>query len=120
MLLELLPRLWTLTDLPSKPRNSRYTRVHTLSAIYGLKNLAEKLYKGLEVGIENCTKCSECVPKCQYKLPIISMLQKAQMDLYSTSFQNTSSQLCGRRMETEKTTSSKCVESCVFSSLDKW
>ena len=56
-------------------------RFHTLSAFYGLKNWAKKLYKGLEVGVDNCTKCGECKPRCPYRLPILSMLQKAQMDL---------------------------------------
>jgi predicted aldo/keto reductase-like oxidoreductase len=57
-------------------------RFHTLSVTYGLKNWAKKLYDGLEVGVENCTKCGECEPKCPYKLPIISMLQKVQKDLH--------------------------------------
>ena len=57
-------------------------RFHTLYVTYGLKNWAEKLYCGLEVGVENCTKCEKCEPKCPYELPIISMLQKAQKDLH--------------------------------------
>ena len=56
-------------------------RFHTLSVTYGLINWAKKLYEGLEVGVDDCTKCGECEPKCPYKLPIIDMLQKAQMDL---------------------------------------
>ena len=55
-------------------------RFHSLYTAYGLKNWAKKLYKGL-VGVDNCTKCGECEPKCPYKLPIIEMLQKAQVDL---------------------------------------
>jgi predicted aldo/keto reductase-like oxidoreductase len=56
-------------------------RFHALSAFYGLKDWAKKLYRGLEVGVDNCTKCGECKPRCPYQLPILSMLQKAQMDL---------------------------------------
>ena len=56
-------------------------RFHTLYTAYGLKNWAEKLYRGLEVGADNCTKCGECEPKCPYKLSIVEMLQKAQVDL---------------------------------------
>ena len=56
-------------------------RFHMLYVTYGLKEWAKKLYEGLEVGVENCTRCSECEPKCPYKISIISMLQKAQKDL---------------------------------------
>jgi predicted aldo/keto reductase-like oxidoreductase len=56
-------------------------RFHTLFDTYGLINWSKKLYKGLEVGVENCTQCGECEPKCPYKLPIINRLQKAQMNL---------------------------------------
>ncbi len=56
-------------------------RFYTLSATYGLTHWARKLYGGLEVGVDNCTKCGECELECPYELPIINMLQKAQMDL---------------------------------------
>ena len=56
-------------------------RFYTLSVTYGLKKWAKKLYEGLEVGINDCTKCGECEPKCPYKIPIINMLQKAQTNL---------------------------------------
>ncbi|MBA7484320.1 hypothetical protein ES707_19845 [subsurface metagenome] len=46
-----------------------------------IENWAKKLYNGLEVDVTKCTECGECEPKCPYKLPIIGMLQKAQMDL---------------------------------------
>ena len=52
-----------------------------LAVRFGLKNWAKKLYGGLEVRVENCTKCGECEPKCLYKLPIISVLQENQMNL---------------------------------------
>jgi len=53
-------------------------RFHTLSATYGLKNWAKKLYNGLEVNVNKCTECGECEPKCPYILPILSMLKDAQ------------------------------------------
>lgn len=53
-------------------------RFHTLSATYGLKNWAKKLYNGLEVNVNKCTECDECEPKCPYNLPILSMLKDAQ------------------------------------------
>ncbi len=56
-------------------------RFYTLSATYGLTHWARKLYGGLEVGADNCTKCGECELECPYELPIINMLQKAQVDL---------------------------------------
>jgi predicted aldo/keto reductase-like oxidoreductase len=56
-------------------------RFHTLYTAYGLKNWAKKLYRGLEVGADNCSKCRECEPKCPYKLSIVEMLQRAQVDL---------------------------------------
>lgn len=56
------------------------TRFHTLGTTYGLKTWAKKLYQGLDVGAENCTKCRECEPRCPYELPITSMLQKAAID----------------------------------------
>ncbi len=55
-------------------------RFHTLSITYGLKNWAKKLYEGLEVGVEKCTECGECEPKCPYKIPIVNTLQKARND----------------------------------------
>jgi len=56
-------------------------RFRTLSVTYGLKKWAKKLFDGLEVGVENCTKCGECEIKCPYQIPIISMLQRAQKDM---------------------------------------
>ncbi|MDH7476801.1 MAG: aldo/keto reductase [Candidatus Bathyarchaeota archaeon] len=53
-------------------------KFYMLSSNYGLKKWAEKLYKGLEVGIDNCNECGECELKCPYKLPIVSMLKKTK------------------------------------------
>jgi len=65
-------------------------RFHTLYETYGLKNWARKLYAGLEVAAEKCNSCRECEQKCPYKLPIISMLQKAKKDLsYESSGHST-------------------------------
>ncbi len=60
---------------------SAILRFHSLSTTYGLKNWAKKLYNGLEFDVTKCTECGECEPKCPYNLPIMYMLQKAQMDL---------------------------------------
>jgi len=46
---------------------------------YGLKNWAKKLYRGLEVGAEECTECGECTLKCPYRLPILEKLQRAHV-----------------------------------------
>jgi predicted aldo/keto reductase-like oxidoreductase len=56
-------------------------RFHTLFDNYGLIDWSRKLYKGLEVGVEKCTKCGECEPRCPYRLPIVKKLQKAQKNL---------------------------------------
>jgi predicted aldo/keto reductase-like oxidoreductase len=56
-------------------------RFHTLFTDYGLRNWAKKLYKGLEVTVDDCIKCGECEQQCPYNLPIINMLHNAQMDL---------------------------------------
>jgi predicted aldo/keto reductase-like oxidoreductase len=60
---------------------SSVLRFHTLFVVYGLKNWAKKLFEGLDVGVENCTKCGECETRCPYEIPVISMLQKAQSDM---------------------------------------
>ncbi len=60
---------------------SAILRFHTLSTTYGLKNWAKKLYNRLEVDVSKCTECGECEPKCPYTLPIICMLQEAQVCL---------------------------------------
>lgn len=56
-------------------------RFHTLYSVYGLKVWAKKLYNGLEVKADKCTKCGECEVKCPYKLSITNMLKKAQLEL---------------------------------------
>jgi predicted aldo/keto reductase-like oxidoreductase len=53
-------------------------RFYSLSTVYELKNWAKKLYRGLEVNVNNCTECGECEPKCPYNLPIISILKKVK------------------------------------------
>jgi hypothetical protein len=55
-------------------------RFHTLYSAYGLKNWATKLYDGLEVKVDKCSECGQCIAKCPYQLPITSMLQKAKDD----------------------------------------
>lgn len=46
----------------------------------GLKEWAKKLYGGLEVKVANCNGCGECEPKCPYKLPILTRLQRVHSD----------------------------------------
>ena len=55
-------------------------RFHTLFGVYGLKVWAKKLYSGLDVRIDKCKGCEECMLKCPYQLPIINMLKKAKSD----------------------------------------
>jgi len=55
-------------------------RFHTLYEVYGLKVWAKKIYNGLEVKANRCTKCGECEVKCPYQLPIVNMLEKAKLD----------------------------------------
>jgi predicted aldo/keto reductase-like oxidoreductase len=55
-------------------------RFHTLFEVYWLKVWAKKLYRGLDVGVDNCTMCGECELICPYQLPITTMLKKAKMD----------------------------------------
>jgi uncharacterized protein len=55
-------------------------RFHTLYEVYGLKVWAKKIYNGLEVKADRCTKCGECEAKCPYQLPILNMLKKAKVD----------------------------------------
>jgi CO dehydrogenase/acetyl-CoA synthase alpha subunit len=62
---------------PQKLDVAAMLRFHRLFNIYGLADWTEKLYEGLAVGVENCTKCGECEPKYLCGLPIISMLQNA-------------------------------------------
>lgn len=55
-------------------------RFHTLYTNYGLKVWAKKIYNGLEVKADKCTKCGECELKCPYQLPVVNMLEKAKVD----------------------------------------
>lgn len=56
-------------------------RFYTLYTGFGLRNWAKRLYSGLEVNVTNCTECAKCEPKCPYNLPVMSLLQKAKIDL---------------------------------------
>jgi hypothetical protein len=55
-------------------------RFHMLHDVYGLKVWTKKLYGGLEVKADRCTRCGECEVKCPYQLPIVDMLEKAKLD----------------------------------------
>ncbi|MCL2134907.1 MAG: aldo/keto reductase [Candidatus Bathyarchaeota archaeon] len=52
---------------------------------FGLKNWACKLYGGLEIKSDKCTKCGLCNQKCPYNLPITDMLKEAHHNLASFS-----------------------------------
>ncbi len=56
-------------------------RFYALHQNYGLKDWAKKLYQGLKVKSEKCSKCGKCEQLCPYKLPIIDMLGSAQTEL---------------------------------------
>jgi len=56
-------------------------RFYTLYKAYNLKGWARKLYSGLEVKADKCTRCGECEPKCPYGLPIMEMLTEAGINL---------------------------------------
>ena len=58
-------------------------RFHSLAKAYGLREWAEKLYGGLEVKADKCSRCGLCEPKCPYKLPIAKMLREADRTLRS-------------------------------------
>jgi predicted aldo/keto reductase-like oxidoreductase len=66
---------------PDKIDIAAILRFHKLFTGYGLKNWAKKLYNGLDFNATHCTKCGKCELKCPYNLPIITMLQKVQVDL---------------------------------------
>lgn len=56
-------------------------RFYTLLEVYRLKCWAKKLYSGLEVKADACTRCGECEAKCPYKLPVADMLKEAHKEL---------------------------------------
>ncbi|MCW4004990.1 MAG: aldo/keto reductase [Candidatus Bathyarchaeota archaeon] len=49
--------------------------------VYGLENWARKLYSGLQIKADKCTRCGECTGKCPYNLQIIEELQRAHQQL---------------------------------------
>jgi len=53
-------------------------RFHSLIFDYDLKDWGKKLYDGLEVKAESCTKCGECEPRCPYNIQIIDLIQEMQ------------------------------------------
>jgi len=44
---------------------------------HGIENWTREVYERLNTGVDSCTKCAKCEPKCPYKLPIIQMLSQA-------------------------------------------
>jgi predicted aldo/keto reductase-like oxidoreductase len=66
---------------PEKVNLAATLRFETFYSVYGLKNWAKKLYGGLEVKADKCTKCGECESKCPYKLPVTNLLKEAHRKL---------------------------------------
>ncbi|MCL2359529.1 aldo/keto reductase [Candidatus Bathycorpusculum sp.] len=56
-------------------------RFQMLHDVYGLKNWAKKLYRGLEVRADKCENCGQCTPKCPYNISIESKLENAKQTL---------------------------------------
>jgi uncharacterized protein len=56
-------------------------RFYALYLTYGLKGWAKKLYQGLEVKADKCSKCGKCELLCPYRLPVIDMLERAETEL---------------------------------------
>jgi predicted aldo/keto reductase-like oxidoreductase len=56
-------------------------RFKALAEIYGLREWAGKLYRGLDVNASKCTECRLCEPKCPYALPVVQMLKEAERTL---------------------------------------
>lgn len=48
---------------------------------YGVDDWSKGQYNGLRIKINGCTRCGECELKCPHKLPIIDMLQGAEIRL---------------------------------------
>jgi len=48
--------------------------LHTYHTFHGIRNWTRQVYDKLSTRADSCIKCTECEPKCPYKLPIIKML----------------------------------------------
>ncbi|MCL1966016.1 MAG: aldo/keto reductase [Candidatus Bathyarchaeota archaeon] len=70
---------------PEKINIPAILRFYTFYSTYGLKNWARKLYTGLEVKSDKCTKCDLCQQKCPYNLPIEYMLKEAHKNFVNSS-----------------------------------
>ncbi len=55
-------------------------RFQSFGQVYGLKEWAKNLYSGLEVKADKCSGCGECMPKCPYKLQIVTKLREAHFN----------------------------------------
>jgi predicted aldo/keto reductase-like oxidoreductase len=44
---------------------------------YGMKEWAQEQYAALEVKVEECAECEQCIEKCPYELDIPRLLKKA-------------------------------------------
>ncbi len=66
---------------PAKINIPAILRFHALYDTYGLKEWAKKLYNGLEIKADKCTRCGDCELKCPYEVPILKVLKAVQQDL---------------------------------------
>ncbi|MGD6934875.1 MAG: aldo/keto reductase [Candidatus Bathyarchaeia archaeon] len=66
---------------PQKVNIPATLRFESFYSVYGLKNWARKLYGGLDVKADKCTRCGLCQPKCPYNLSIEVLLSKAHEKL---------------------------------------
>jgi predicted aldo/keto reductase-like oxidoreductase len=66
---------------PEKINIPAILRFHTLSEIYDLKGWAKKLYSGLDIKADHCTRCEQCESKCPYKVQILNKLKEVQKEL---------------------------------------
>jgi uncharacterized protein len=52
-------------------------RFKALAEVYGLREWAAKLYRGLDVNASKCTGCGTCEKQCPYNLPVMKNLKQA-------------------------------------------
>jgi hypothetical protein len=55
--------------------------LQTYYAFHGIRNWTRQVYDKLSTKVDSCTKCTECEPKCPYKLPIMKMLFETEKKL---------------------------------------
>jgi hypothetical protein len=48
---------------------------------HGIADWSRQVYERLNTKVDSCTKCAKCEEKCPYKLPVIEMLNQAEIRL---------------------------------------